>query len=153
MTNSSLDIDAALVDEIIALTRQTGLTMRRRMAATGLPMGQTLCLFTLSKTGEIPSTRLAVEMGIRGPTMTGLLDPLESAGLIRRRPSPKDRRVTLLTFTPKGRRLLQKVHQELYAEWTALLAEVPVARKRAWTATLQEIRKFGQATALEGGRA
>src|SRR5580692_10315539 len=98
MPRFRLNPDAALVDEIVGLTRQTGLRMRRQMAATGLPFGQTSCLFTLSKTGEIPATRLATEMGIRGPTMTGLLDTLEAAELVRRRPSPEDRRVTLLSF-------------------------------------------------------
>ncbi|HTT26223.1 MAG TPA: MarR family transcriptional regulator [Thermoplasmata archaeon] len=144
MTRRRPDPDEALVDEIVGLTRQTGLRMRRRMAATGLPFGQTSCLFTLAKTGEIPATRLATEMGIRAPTMTGLLDTLEASELVRRRPSPDDRRVTLLSFTPKGRRLLQRVQRDVYEEWSGLLAEVPAARKRAWTDTLHEIRSLGQ---------
>ena len=144
MARSRIPPDEALVDEIVGLTRQTGLRMRRRMAATGLPFGQSSCLFTLAKTGEIPATRLATEMGIRGPTMTGLLDTLEESELVRRRPSPDDRRVTLLSFTPKGRRLLQKVQRDLYAEWSGLLSDIPVARKRAWTDTLHEIRTLGQ---------
>ena len=82
--------------------------------------------------------------------MTGLLDTLESSELVRRRPSPEDRRVTLLSFTPKGRRLLQKVQQGVYDEWTGLLADVPAGRKRAWTETLREIRALGQqASSLE----
>jgi DNA-binding MarR family transcriptional regulator len=143
MPRARINPDEALVDEIVGLTRQTGLHMRRRMAATGLPFGQTSCLFTLAKTGEIPATRLATEMGIRGPTMTGLLDTLEAAELVRRRPSPDDRRVSLLSFTPKGRRLLQKVQRDVYDEWTGLLAEIPAARKRQWTETLHEIRILG----------
>jgi DNA-binding MarR family transcriptional regulator len=153
MPRSTANPDQALVDEIVGLTRQTGLRMRRRMAATGLPFGQSACLFTLAKTGEIPATRLATEMGIRGPTMTGLLDTLESSELVRRRPSPEDRRVTLLSFTPKGRRLLQKVQQGLYEEWTGLLADVPRARKQAWTTTLREIRALGQQPPSREGRA
>jgi DNA-binding MarR family transcriptional regulator len=37
--------------------------------------------------------------------VTGLVDRLESRGLIRRRPSDEDRRVTMLDLTPTGSRL------------------------------------------------
>jgi DNA-binding MarR family transcriptional regulator len=37
--------------------------------------------------------------------LTGLVDGLESRGLLRRRPSPADRRVKVLVLTPTGLRL------------------------------------------------
>ena len=148
MPRADLNLDEMVVDEIVGLTREMGLRMRRQMAATGLPFGQTICLFTLSKTGEVPATRLATEMGIRAPTVTGIVDTLEEAELVRRRPSPDDRRVSLLSFTPKGRRLLQRVQHDLYQEWAGLLARVPADRKRAWAEALREIRSLGPATPL-----
>lgn len=39
-------------------------------------------------------------------TVTLLVDQLETQGLIKRRPNPRDRRATLATLTPKGRRQL-----------------------------------------------
>ncbi len=37
--------------------------------------------------------------------VTGLVDAMESRGLVRRRPDPADRRVKLLVLTAKGRRV------------------------------------------------
>jgi DNA-binding MarR family transcriptional regulator len=47
-------------------------------------------------------------MGIDPSTMVALIDELESAGLARRRPHPKDRRAREVTITPKGRRVLER---------------------------------------------
>jgi len=47
-------------------------------------------------------------MGIDPSTMVSLIDELESAGLAKRRPHPKDRRARTVVITPKGRRLLER---------------------------------------------
>jgi DNA-binding MarR family transcriptional regulator len=47
-------------------------------------------------------------MGIDPSTMVSLIDQLESAGLARRRPHPKDRRAREVAITPKGRRILKQ---------------------------------------------
>jgi DNA-binding MarR family transcriptional regulator len=59
-------------------------------------------------------------------TITGLVDALEDDGLVARSPHPTDRRVTVLTITPDGRRQLaaaskerSKVVSELFGALTA----------------------------------
>ena len=47
-------------------------------------------------------------MGIDPSTIVTLVDELESAGLAKRRPHPKDRRAREVTLTPKGRRQLER---------------------------------------------
>jgi len=147
------DLDRQLVDEIVGLTRQSGMRLRRRLTETGLPMGPSFCLMALSKSGEMPATRLAHEVGVRGPTLTGLLDTLEGEGLVRRKPGREDRRVTLLSVTAKGRRLLEKLQEGLLGEWREILAEVPAARKRAWIAAVRELRALAQDGMELGGPA
>jgi MarR family transcriptional regulator, lower aerobic nicotinate degradation pathway regulator len=51
---------------------------------------------------------LATTMGIDPSTIVSLVDELETAGLARRRPHPKDRRAREVTITPKGRRALER---------------------------------------------
>jgi DNA-binding MarR family transcriptional regulator len=103
-------------------------------------MGPSFCLLALSKTGEVPASRLAQEVGVRGATMTGLIDTLAAEGLVRRRPSPEDRRVSLLALTPKGKRLFAKLQQELIDDWRLRLTGVPASTKRAWTTMVHELR-------------
>ena len=153
MAGRRIDLDRDLVDEILGLTRQSGMRMRRRMAETGLASGPTFCLFALVKSGEVPASRLAQEVGVRGPTMTGLLDTLEAERLVRRKPSREDRRVSLLSVTPKGRRLFERLHEELLEEWRRILADVPTARKREWIEAIRSLRRLAQAGQAPGGSA
>jgi DNA-binding MarR family transcriptional regulator len=51
---------------------------------------------------------IASAMGIDPSALVSLIDELEGAGLVKRRPHPKDRRAREVTLTPKGRRLRER---------------------------------------------
>jgi DNA-binding MarR family transcriptional regulator len=53
----------------------------------------------------VPMGRLAETLACDASNVTGLVDRLESRGLIRRQPSATDRRVKVLDLTPSGSRL------------------------------------------------
>src|SRR5467141_4194090 len=53
----------------------------------------------------IPMGQLAETLACDASNVTGLVDRLESRGLVRRRPSAEDRRVKVLDLTPAGSRL------------------------------------------------
>ncbi len=58
---------------------------------------------------------------LRAPTITGSVRKLEAAGLVLRRPSPKDGRVTIVELSERGQALLP----DLRAAWQQL-AELSV---------------------------
>jgi DNA-binding MarR family transcriptional regulator len=53
----------------------------------------------------LPMGRLARTLACHASNVTGLVDRLESRGLVRRRPSAADRRVKVLVLTPTGSRI------------------------------------------------
>src|SRR2546423_14206713 len=53
----------------------------------------------------LPMSRLADTLSCDASNVTGLVDRLESRGLLRRRSSRQDRRVKVLQLTPTGSRL------------------------------------------------
>ena len=53
----------------------------------------------------VPMGRLAETLSCDASNVTGLVDRLESRGLVQRRPSDTDRRVKVLALTPAGARL------------------------------------------------
>jgi DNA-binding MarR family transcriptional regulator len=63
----------------------------------------------------IPMGRLAETLACDASNVTGLVDRLESRGLIARQPSREDRRVKVLILTPSGVRLRARLHQRLAA--------------------------------------
>jgi DNA-binding MarR family transcriptional regulator len=55
-----------------------------------------------------PLTELATSVSFSSSGFTRLADRMEAAGLVARRPSPSDRRVTLAVLTEAGARLLDR---------------------------------------------
>src|SRR5712672_2906626 len=57
----------------------------------------------------IPMGRLAEALACDASNVTGLVDRLESRGLVRRQPSVEDRRIKVLVLAPAGSRLRSTV--------------------------------------------
>ena len=62
---------------------------------------------------SIPMGRLAETLACDASNVTGLVDRLESRGLIVRRASASDRRVKVIALTPTGTRLREQLHQRM----------------------------------------
>lgn len=61
----------------------------------------------------IPMGRIAESLACDASNVTGLVDRLESRGLIRRQPSAEDRRVKVLVLTPEGAHLRSIVMERM----------------------------------------
>ena len=61
----------------------------------------------------LPMSRLADTLSCDASNVTGLVDRLESRGLVRRRSSPQDRRVKVLQLTPAGARLRTRLLRQM----------------------------------------
>ena len=61
----------------------------------------------------IPMRRIAESLACDASNVTGLVDRLESRGLIRRQPSSEDRRVKVLVLTPAGAHLRSVVMERM----------------------------------------
>jgi MarR family transcriptional regulator for hemolysin len=67
-------------------------------------------LFLVAFSGEeLTQGELARLISVEGPTMVRMLDTLAKDGLIERRQSDSDRRVTVNSITPKGMRVIRQI--------------------------------------------
>lgn len=94
----------------------------------GLRPGDMKALLSLAQ--PRPMRDLAESMVCDPSTITGLVDRLEGAGLVERRPSPEDRRIKLLALTPAGVATRKKVMDKLHTPPDAFL-ELSLADQRA----------------------
>jgi DNA-binding MarR family transcriptional regulator len=62
---------------------------------------------------QVPMGRLAESLACDASNVTGLVDRLESRGLVRRLPSHEDRRIKVLELTPEGLRLRSTVFERM----------------------------------------
>ena len=79
------------------------------LAPFGIHPGHKLLLLELEKTGPSTQAQLADACGYEPPTITLSVRQLETAGLVVRRPSPFDRRATVVELSDAGRVLLPKL--------------------------------------------
>jgi DNA-binding MarR family transcriptional regulator len=90
--------------------------MTQAIKALGLTPARTHLLWELGQRGPVPQRVLAETLKVTPRAVTGLVDALVEDGLVTREAHPSDRRATLVTFTPRGKRLvaqLQRDHKRL----------------------------------------
>ena len=75
----------------------------------GVHTGQEMILLQLWIEEGIPQSQLAASMEVEPPTATKMLQRMERAGLIERRPDPEDARISRVYLTERGRALEQPV--------------------------------------------
>lgn len=90
---------------------------------------------------DLPGSQLALaqQLGIDRTVMTYLLDDLERAGLVERRPDPADRRARRVTATERGKRRAETLERELRATEERVLAPLPAADRTTFRGLLQRL--------------
>ena len=99
----------------------------------GLSIAQLDVLRRLRHHGPSPMRRLAEQMNCEASNLTGLVDRLETRGLVERRPDPHDRRVRLLALTETGQGVS---HQA----WVAVARRCALTRLRPERRALLDAR-------------
>jgi len=82
--------------------------LRASDKASGISAARLSALSVLVFGGPRSVSALADAEQVRPPTMTRLVQALESEGLVRRRPDPLDRRVVRIEASAKARRVLER---------------------------------------------
>ncbi len=88
----------------------------------GMSQSRVMLLHELMHTGEINQTELAQRLGIETALLTRFAKQMEASGLLSRRVDPRDNRFTLVTLTPTGQQVFQKM-MVFSREFEALLVE------------------------------
>ncbi len=93
-----------LIAELDARLRPYGITFSRYEA---------LVLLMYSKAGALPLSKIGERLQVHATSVTNVIDRLESAGLVRREPNPRDGRGTLAVITDEGRAVATKATADL----------------------------------------
>jgi DNA-binding MarR family transcriptional regulator len=92
--------------------------MLRQQDEGGLGATSTAALASVKNRGPLTLGELAACEHVAPPTMTKVVEKLESHGYVNRQVDPNDRRVSRLTVTPAGRRHLDATRHRRTA-WLA----------------------------------
>jgi DNA-binding MarR family transcriptional regulator len=116
-------MDFEQADAINQAIRLLSLRHRTRasvlLAPLGLHPGQEALLLELARTGSMIQAQISDAIGCEPPSVTIMTRKLEAAGHIRRRPSPTDKRASIVELTDSGKALADQVKEV----WRVLAGE------------------------------
>jgi len=117
---------------------------RRILRPFGLTDAQFNILMLLkyqSKEGKINQTKLSRMLFVNRSNVTGLIDRLEKAGLVRRTADSSDRRTNYIELTEKGGNVLEKACAVYYERIEGIMSAIPEAERPVLGKMLEYIRK------------
>jgi MarR family transcriptional regulator for hemolysin len=151
--------DQAGTDGPLSLGRQVGFTAKalRRLAdatlgALGADLNTWIVLLHAQQPGgdlALSQRQLADGLQMSGPALVRHLDRLEADGLLRRRRDATDRRVTRITLTAKGRRLLGRLHTVMTEQDRQLRSCLTVAEAHTLERALGKLHAHAHRTLAE----
>jgi MarR family transcriptional regulator, transcriptional regulator for hemolysin len=83
----------------------------RRLSTIGLTRAQWQALGNLRRLGAMTQVALAEIMEVETATIAGLINRLEAPGWVERNPDSSDRRVKLVSLTPKANAVMDDVFE------------------------------------------
>ncbi len=81
------------------------------MTELGLSFQQSMALMRLEPDEPLPMSALAGALQCDNSNVTGIVDRMEAAGLVERRPHEHDRRVKAVALTPHGEAVRAEVRR------------------------------------------
>ncbi|HYW02422.1 MAG TPA: MarR family transcriptional regulator [Gammaproteobacteria bacterium] len=135
-----MELVRELVGAYQSFERHAALHIRRE----GLSPAEFDVLSTLGNTEGMTFKELGRRTLIYKTTLTGVIDRLERQGLVRRRPSTRDRRSMIAELTAEGDALFQRIFPEHIAWLAERLESLGCAEIDASVAALRRIRNLFQ---------
>jgi len=89
--------------------------------------------------GDIETRHVAAEAGISKGTLTGVTNTLQGRKLMKRRTHPDDARRVLLSLTPAGRRMMDKVFPEFNRAESHVIADLTANEREVLARALRKI--------------
>jgi len=125
----------------ILFARELRQTMDDMFRPYGMSSSRWMALAILKDALEPMSQKeLALRMDIEGATLVRIIDALERDGWVRRRVSPLDRRIKLVSMEPKAQEFVRIFMHAMQRLNKALYADIPDSRVQASVSLLEELR-------------
>ena len=112
--------------------------------AEGLTMAQLRVLYRLNADPGMTAGTLATALGVRPPTLTGILDRLVDQDLVERQTDPNDRRLVRSVLTAHGRELTTHFTQASRAYIRSIFERLSDAELRDAALALKRVNQIAQ---------
>ena len=123
---------------------------RDKICCYDISVTQCYALEELVEKGPSRSHALAEVLLLDKSTTTRVVDALVRKGYVKRRPDPDDARAVSLAVTAEGRKLYEKINDELIQQQVELLRDMDADARKAATEVMRRFAKAAQARFVSG---
>lgn len=138
-----LDTEAmGVVGRLYRVAKAAGDLATEAYAAFGITRADFDVLATLRRSGapyQLSPSALTASLMLTSGGVTGRIDRLERAGLVRRSPDPSDRRGQLVSLTDEGRELIDEAVGAGLATQDEFLSPLSAAKRRQLDSLLRQL--------------
>lgn len=140
-------------DEILIalrrIMRAADLQSKQLVRESGLTAPQLLVMQAIEREGQPSTSVLAKSIVVSQATVTRIIDRLESAGLVRRDKSSRDKRIVNISLTDIGRQKLKNAPEPLQAEFIRKYIELEDWEQHMLRSSLLRIAQMMDAEDLD----
>lgn len=147
--SSMSDVEEEVLKNLRRVIRAVDLYSRKLVNETGLSGPQLICLRQLAAAGPMQSGHLAAAVNLSAPTVCGILDRLESRGLITRERQLDDKRRVLVDLTPEGHRAVNDAPPIMHDSFLFKYRALPAAQQAQINQTLRRLVSMMSADGLD----
>jgi DNA-binding MarR family transcriptional regulator len=142
------DAEATARTETAARLRTAVGRLARRIRPTrvgaDLTLTEATVLASAARNGPVGLSWLAREEGMNPTMLSRVVWRLEDAGLLARRPDPRDRRAALVDATPAGRQLHERIRAERTDALSQLIEHLGADERAALDAALPVLEQLAR---------
>lgn len=143
MQHKSLQSFAARMTEVLPQVMRGFLRMQSDDLARGkLSVPQFLVLDLLYLEGRLKMTRLAREIRVSLPAMSGLVDRLFKMGLVSRLFDESDRRIIKIGLTQKAKNIINNIHEQRENSIMRIFEKLEESEREEYLRILKKIRSI-----------
>lgn len=130
-TCDSLENDCCVDDvgDIVRkLVRMFQLFERDQIKYYGFTTTQCYTLLELAKVSHLTMNELSEKMNLNTSTMTRIIDTLSRDGYIERQKSKEDRRLVIVSLSPKGKESSKTLNDSVNAYYKKVIESIPTGK-------------------------
>ncbi len=137
----SLNLDAiAVVTNLYRIAQGLRTKMEREvLSAYGLSWTSFSILYDLWIWNSIETKKLAKSAGITKATASNITDTLERKEFCYRKVDNRDRRITFVTITDKGKRVMEKLYPQFHENEVSIVSSLSVDEQKAMSKLLRRV--------------
>ncbi len=135
------NIDNEVIIKIRQIVRSINLESKKIQKEYGVSIPQVLCLSYIRESPNFQTTQKNIRnyLNLNASTVTGIINRLEKKGYIARLPKLGDRRITSITLTGAGQRLLDRLPPLMQEQLIEKISELPQEKVNHINSGLDEL--------------